>query len=152
MFKAISIEKSPDNQIKAEVKMLNNNVLPDNDTIVQVEYSTLNYKDCLAICNKSPVVRNFPMIPGIDFAGRIMSTTSKNFSEGDSVLLNGWGYGEASWGGLAEIVSVDSKHLLKIPCNMTSIEAMSFGTAGYTAMLAVLEIEKRNFNKNSQSN
>ncbi|MBF96459.1 MAG: Acrylyl-CoA reductase AcuI [Alphaproteobacteria bacterium MarineAlpha9_Bin4] len=148
MFKAIIIDKKENNEVVAKLVNLNDDDLPANDVIIEVEYSTLNYKDCLAISNKSPVVRQFPMIPGIDLAGKVINSDVKNFQIGDKVLLNGWGYGEVKWGGLSEHASINSKHLIKIPEKLSSLEAMSIGTAGYTAMLAILEIENKNIDKN----
>ncbi|TBR44826.1 oxidoreductase [Marinomonas agarivorans] len=117
--------------------------LPDNDVLVNVDYSTLNYKDALAITGSSPVVRQFPMIPGIDLAGKVVSCKSGRFKKGDNVLLNGWGVGEQHWGGLAQYASVKEEWLVPLPTAFSSKQAMSLGTAGYTAMLCVQALEKQ---------
>lgn len=118
--------------------------LMDGDVTVRVTHSTINYKDGLAITAKSPVVRRFPMVPGIDFAGEVIASDSDEFKPGDPVLLNGWGVGEVHWGGLAEVARVRSDWLVPRPAGLTAPEAMAIGTAGYTAMLCVLALERHN--------
>ncbi len=115
--------------------------LMDGDVTVQVEWSTVNYKDGLAVTGKSPVVRKFPLVPGIDFAGTVIASTNPAFSVGDSVLLNGWGVGEVHSGGFAGHARVKGDWLLKRPDGLDARSAMAIGTAGYTAMLAVMAIE-----------
>lgn len=115
--------------------------LPNGDVKVDVEYSTLNYKDSLAITGASPVVRRFPMVPGIDFSGRVVESESDEFAAGDRVVLNGWGVGETHWGGYAEQARVESGWLVPLPSAFTTRQAMAIGTAGYTAMLSVLALE-----------
>jgi acrylyl-CoA reductase (NADPH) len=115
--------------------------LPNGDVTVDVEYSTLNYKDSLAITGASPVVRRFPMVPGIDFSGRVVESESEEFAAGDRVVLNGWGVGETHWGGYAEQARVESGWLVPLPPAFTTRQAMAIGTAGYTAMLSVLALE-----------
>jgi len=115
--------------------------LPNGDVTVDVEYSTLNYKDSLAITGASPVVRRFPMVPGIDFSGRVVESESEEFAAGDRVVLNGWGVGETHWGGYAEQARVESGWLVPLPSAFTTRQAMAIGTAGYTAMLSVLALE-----------
>lgn len=110
--------------------------------LVDVEYSTLNYKDGLAITGKGPIVRSFPMVPGIDFAGVVKSSSNSSFAAGDRVVLNGWGVGEQHWGGLAQQARVKGDWLIKLPAAMPSRRAMIIGTAGYTAMLCVMALEK----------
>src|SRR5438105_3044455 len=113
----------------------------DGDVTVGVEWSTLNYKDGLAITGKAPVVRRFPMIPGIDFAGVVESSSHPDWKAGDRVILNGWGCGETHLGGYAEKARVKGDWLVRLPEGMTGREAMAIGTAGYTAMLALLALE-----------
>jgi acrylyl-CoA reductase (NADPH) len=116
--------------------------LPEGDVTVCIEYTTLNYKDSLAITGASPVVRSFPMIPGIDFAGIVEASSSGDYSPGDRVVLNGWGVGELHWGGFAEKARVRSEWLVPLPAGLTTRQAMAIGTAGYTAMLCALRLEQ----------
>ncbi|WP_421621991.1 MDR family oxidoreductase [Alkalilimnicola ehrlichii] len=141
MFKAILIEKGDDGQ-RVGIQTLDEAQLPEGDVTVKVECSTLNYKDGLAITGKGPVVKTFPMVPGIDFAGTVESSSSDNYKPGDAVLLNGWGVGEKHWGGLAEKARVDSRWLIPLPKAFNARQAMAIGTAGYTAMLSVMALER----------
>lgn len=141
MFKGILIEKD-DSGYRAALKDLDNTVLMDGDTLINVAYSTLNYKDALAITGKSPVVRKFPMIPGIDLAGTVVSCTSGKFKPGDEVLLNGFGVGETHCGGLAQKAQLNSDWLIALPKGLSAKQAMAIGTAGYTAMLCVMALQK----------
>lgn len=141
MFKGILITKD-DAGYRAEVQQIDEAVLPDGDVTVRVEWSTLNYKDGLAITGKSPVVRRFPMIPGIDFAGTVTQSSHPDWQAGDKVILNGWGVGETHCGGLAEVARVKGDWLVPLPKAFTTRQAMAIGTAGYTAMLCVLALEK----------
>lgn len=141
MFKAILINKD-DAGYRAALQTIDETVLPAGDVTVQVEWSTLNYKDALAITGTSPVVRRFPMVPGIDFAGTVLTSTHAAWRAGDKVILNGWGVGETHCGGLAEVARVKGEWLLALPSNFTTRQAMAIGTAGYTAMLCVLALEK----------
>ncbi|MGM1052892.1 MAG: MDR family oxidoreductase [Pseudomonadota bacterium] len=140
MFKAILIEKQDDAQ-RVAIQTLEDAQLPEGDVTVKVDCSTLNYKDALAITGKGPVVRKFPMVPGIDLAGTVETSTSDEFKPGDSVLLNGWGVGEGHWGGLAEKARLESRWLIPLPAAFSARQAMAIGTAGYTAMLAVMALE-----------
>ncbi|MCA1769455.1 MAG: oxidoreductase [Halomonas sp.] len=140
MFKAILIEKQ-DNAQRVGIQTLEESQLPEGDVTVKVDCSTLNYKDALAITGKGPVVRKFPMVPGIDLAGTVETSTSDEFKPGDSVLLNGWGVGEGHWGGLAEKARLESRWLIPLPSAFSARQAMAIGTAGYTAMLAVMALE-----------
>ncbi|MBE0489224.1 MAG: oxidoreductase [Halomonas sp.] len=140
MFKAILIEKQ-DGEQRVGLQTLDDAQLPEGDVTVRVECSTLNYKDALAITGKGPVVRQFPMVPGIDLAGTVEASSSDEFQPGDSVLLNGWGVGETHWGGLAEKARLKSDWLIPLPSAFSSRQAMAIGTAGYTAMLAVMALE-----------
>jgi len=141
MFKGILISKD-DGGYQARLQDIDEAVLPDGDVTVRVEWSTLNYKDGLAITGKSPVVRRFPMIPGIDFAGTVSESTNPAWQAGDKVVLNGWGVGETHCGGLAEVARVRGEWLVPLPAAFTARQAMAIGTAGYTAMLCVLALER----------
>jgi acrylyl-CoA reductase (NADPH) len=141
MFKAIVINKD-DKGYRAELGQLEESELPAGDVRVRVHYSTLNYKDGLAITGKGPVVRGFPMVPGIDFAGEVLESTSPEFKVGDAVLLNGWGVGEGHWGGLAQQARVKAEWLIPLPKGFTAKQALAIGTAGYTAMLCVMALQK----------
>jgi acrylyl-CoA reductase (NADPH) len=141
MFKAIVINKD-DKGYRAELGQLEESALPAGDVRVRVHYSTLNYKDGLAITGKGPVVRSFPMVPGIDFAGEVLESTSPEFKVGDTVLLNGWGVGEGHWGGLAQQARVKADWLIPLPKGFTPKQALAIGTAGYTAMLCVMALQK----------
>ena len=141
MFKAIVINKD-DKGYRAELGQLEESALPAGDVRVRVHYSTLNYKDGLAITGKGPVVRSFPMVPGIDFAGEVLESTSPEFNVGDAVLLNGWGVGEGHWGGLAQQARVKADWLIPLPKGFTAKQALAIGTAGYTAMLCVMALQK----------
>lgn len=140
MFKGILITKG-DAGYKAELQNIEDSVLPDGDVRVEVEWSTLNYKDGLAITGQSPVVRRFPMIPGIDFAGTVLQSSNSAWKVGDKVVLNGWGVGETHCGGLAQVARVKGEWLVPLPQAFTTRQAMAIGTAGYTAMLCVLALE-----------
>jgi acrylyl-CoA reductase (NADPH) len=141
MFKAIVINKD-DKGYRAELGQLEESALPAGDVRVRVHYSTLNYKDGLAITGKGPVVRSFPMVPGIDFAGEVLESTSPEFKVGDAVLLNGWGVGEGHWGGLAQQARVKADWLIPLPKGFTAKQALAIGTAGYTAMLCVMALQR----------
>jgi acrylyl-CoA reductase (NADPH) len=141
MFSGILIEKD-DAGYRASLQEIDESVLPEGDVDVEVLYSTLNYKDALAITGKGAVVREFPMIPGIDLVGKIKSCSSGKFSPGDLVLLNGFGVGETHCGGLAQRAKLNSDWLIPLPNAFTPQQAMAIGTAGYTAMLCVLALEK----------
>ena len=144
-MKAILIEKS-DNAQHAAVADVDRARLPaaeaGGEVGVRIDYSTINYKDGLAISGKVPVVRTFPMVPGIDFAGVVEDSTDPAWKPGDRVILNGWGVGEGHWGGLAQHARVRGRWLVRAPANITSRHAMAIGTAGYTAMLAVMALER----------
>ena len=144
-FRALMIEKEEDTQTVKMVDIEDNDLMEGN-VLVNVTHSTLNYKDGLAITGASPVVRSFPMIPGIDFSGIVLSSEDNKFSEGDRVVLNGYGLSESHFGGYSERARVKSEHLLKLPENISNKQAMAIGTAGYTAMLCVLAIEGHGIN------
>lgn len=140
-FNAVVIEKT-DGGTKAALTDFDEANLMDGDVTVRVEYSTLNYKDGLAITGKGPVVRRFPMIAGIDFAGTVESSTHSAWKPGDKVVLNGWGCGETHLGAYAEKTRVKGDWLVPLPKSMSAREAMAIGTAGFTAMLAVMALER----------
>ena len=135
MFKAIQVNK--DDQYTAALVEIDESDLPAGEVLVKVDYSTLNYKDGLAITGKAPVVRSFPLVPGIDLAGVVVSSDDERFAEGDQVVLNGFGVGEAHWGGLAQYARLKADWLLHLPEPLSTKDAMAIGTAGYTAMLCV---------------
>lgn len=141
MFKGILIEKD-DSGYRSAIKDIDESQLPDGDVTVRVSYSTLNYKDGLAITGKGPVVRKFPMVPGIDLVGVVEESSHPDHKVGDSVVLNGWGVGEGHWGGLAQKARLNGNWLVPLPASFTPQQAMSIGTAGYTAMLCVIALER----------
>src|SRR5204863_1420151 len=116
--------------------------LMDGDVLIKVSHSTINYKDGLALTGKAPVIRRWPMIPGIDFTGTVVSSTHSSFKAGDAVILNGWGCGETHLGAYAQVARVKGDWLVPLPKTMSAREAMAVGTAGYTAMLAVMALER----------
>jgi len=141
MFRALLLDKEP--HFQAAIQSVDESRLPAADVHVQVTYSTLNYKDGLAITNKSPVVRNWPMVAGIDGAGTVMSSSHPNWKAGDAFVHNGWGVGETHWGCLAEQAKLKGDWLVKLPSDFTARQAMAIGTAGYTAMLCVMSLEQQ---------
>ena len=141
MFKSLQLSKS-DSGFLARVVDTDESQLPTGDVLAQVEYSSLNYKDGLAITNTGPVVRTWPMVAGIDGAGTVLESTHAGWKAGDKFVHNGWGLGEARWGLLAERARLQGDWLVKLPAAFTTRQAMAIGTAGYTAMLCVLALEK----------
>ena len=139
MFKALLLENTAG--FKASVTQVDEARLPPGDVTVAVAYSTLNFKDGLAITNKSPVVRQWPMVAGIDGAGTVLESNHPNWHAGDAFVHNGWGVGETHWGCLAEKARLNGDWLVKLPRAFTARQAMAIGTAGYTAMLCVLALE-----------
>ena len=148
MFSAISIAKA-DAGYQATLRELDDSELPDGDVTVRVSYSGLNYKDALAITGKAPVVRRFPMVPGIDLAGVVEHSDSPSYAPGDRVLVNGWGIGETHWGGLAQRARVSADWLVPVPDAISERQAMSIGTAGYTAMLSLMTLESHGLTTDS---
>jgi acrylyl-CoA reductase (NADPH) len=142
MFRAILIEKAPNGAQSVRVSELDEGELPEGDVTVRVSYSTLNYKDALAITGKGPVVRAFPIVPGIDFAGTVEHSTHEDFQVGDAVIGNGFGLGEKTWGGLAERARVKGQCLTPLPDGLSARDAMAIGTGGFTAMLSVEALER----------
>ena len=140
-FKAIVVEKADKGQTVSLTEFDEANLM-DGDVTVRVDWSTINYKDGLAITGKAPVVRRFPMIPGIDFAGEVEASSHPDWKPGDKVILNGWGTGETHLGGYGEKSRVKGQWLVRLPATMSPRDAMAIGTAGYTAMLAVMALER----------
>ncbi|MCX7283210.1 MAG: oxidoreductase [Novosphingobium sp.] len=136
MFNAIVIDKDESGQSVA-LKQLDDAQLPEGDVVIDVAFSTLNFKDGLAITGSSPVVRKFPMVPGIDLAGTVRSSDHADWKPGDKVVLNGWGVGETHWGGLSQVAKLKGDWLVPLPAAFTERQAMGIGTAGYTAALCV---------------
>ncbi len=147
-IKAIVIDKQDDNY-SANLSSINSDDLPNENVLIDVLYSTLNYKDGLAITGKGPVVRSFPMVPGIDLVGTVTNSDSEEFKAGDKVILNGFGVGEKHWGGLAQKAALSSDWLISLPANLSAKQAMQIGTAGYTAMLSVIALEKQGITPDS---
>jgi len=141
MFKAILVE-SEDSNYQARLTEMEDSQLPEGDVTVEVAYSTLNFKDALAITGQSPVVRRFPMVPGIDLAGTVASSAHPAYKAGDKVLLNGWGVGESHWGGLAQKARLNGDWLIPLPATLDERQCMAIGTAGYTAMLCLMALER----------
>jgi acrylyl-CoA reductase (NADPH) len=142
MFKAILLTQTADRKTIATYGDLDEAQLPDRDVAVDVEYSTLNYKDALAITGRGPVVRSWPLVPGIDLAGVVSASRSADWQVGDRVVVTGWGMGENHWGGLSQKARVDAGWLLKIPAPFTTRSAMAVATAGFTAALCVSALQR----------
>ncbi len=141
-FSALLITRDEDKHQSVDRVELTADDLMEGDTLVRVSHSTVNYKDGLAITGRSPVVRHWPMIPGIDLAGEIVETTHADFAAGDSVILNGWGLGEVHYGAYAGLARVRGDWLIRRPDALSPAQCMSIGTAGYTAMLCLLALER----------
>ena len=141
MFKGILIEKD-DLGYRAGLREIDEADLPPGNVVVRVHYSTLNYKDALAITGKGAVVRHFPMVPGIDLVGAVEESSHADYHVGNMVILTGWGVGETHWGGLAERARLNGDWLVPLPATITACQAMAIGTAGFTAMLCILALER----------
>ena len=141
MFRALIVEKEEQGQTSAEVRQIEEDRLPEGNVTVAVEYSTVNYKDGLCIGPGGGLVRNYPHVPGIDFAGTVESSEDDRYKPGDKVVLTGWRVGEVHWGGYAEKARVNADWLVPLPDGLTTRQAMAVGTAGFTAMLAVMALE-----------
>ncbi|WP_025898189.1 acrylyl-CoA reductase (NADPH) [Sneathiella glossodoripedis] len=146
-MKAILITNDNDTY-NAQLTEVAEDQLPEGDVTVSIDYSTLNYKDGLAITGKSPVVRKFPMVPGVDFAGTVEQSAHPDYKPGDKVVLNGWGVGEVHWGGLAQKARLKGDWLVPLPDRFDSRQAMAIGTAGYTSMLCVMALENQGVTPN----
>lgn len=142
MFQAILIEKDGE-RATPRLAELDKTALPEGDVTVRVSHSTLNYKDGLAITGKGPIIRSFPMVPGVDFAGVVEESSNSRFKAGDAVVLNGFGVGESHWGGLSGYARVKGDWLVPLPEGLSAQRAMALGTAGYTAMLCVMALERQ---------
>ena len=140
MFKALMLEKD-ESGFRAGVRSVDESALPEGDVRAEVSHSTLNFKDGLAITNRSPVVRAWPMVAGIDGAGTVLEASHADWKAGDRFIHNGWGLGETRWGCLAQRASLKGDWLVRLPAAFTTRQAMAIGTAGYTAMLCVLALE-----------
>jgi len=136
MFKALILNQQ-DKKTTAEICQIDESQLPEGEVLIDVDYSSLNYKDGLAITGKGRIVRQFPMVPGIDLAGQVVESKDARYQAGDQVVLTGWGVGEGHWGGMAEKASLQADWLVPLPQGMTSKQTMMIGTAGLTAMLCV---------------
>ena len=147
-MQALILEQN-EGQTCAEVKTIATSALPEGNVIVDIDYSGLNYKDALAITGKGKIIRKFPMIPGIDFAGTVHSSEDSRFHVGQSVLLTGWGVGENHWGGLAQQARVNADWLVSMPEGLDARKAMIIGTAGFTAMLCIMALEEAGVNPQS---
>ncbi|MCB1405395.1 MAG: oxidoreductase [Rhodobacteraceae bacterium] len=141
MFKALLVEKSDSGETHASVQTLDDDRLPQGNVTVAVEYSTLNYKDGLCLSSGGGLVRTYPHVPGIDFAGTVESSADPRYRAGDKVVLTGWRVGEVHWGGYATKARVNADWLVPLPDGLTTRQAMAVGTAGFTAMLAVMALE-----------
>jgi acrylyl-CoA reductase (NADPH) len=142
MFKAILLSQTDDKKTRAELLDLDEARLPDRDVTVDVEYSSLNYKDALAITGRGAIVRSWPMVPGIDLAGTVSASRSPDWKAGDKVVVTGWGLGENHWGGLARKARLDAGWLLRIPAPFDARSAMTIATAGFTAALCVMALQR----------
>lgn len=140
-FKALILNER-DGQVTAEIEQIGRERLPEGDVLVRVAYSGLNYKDGLALTGKNKVVRFYPMVPGIDFAGTVEESSSPQFKPGDQVVLTGWGVGERHWGGYAQFARVKGDWLVPLHADIDLKQAMAIGTAGVTAMLAIISLEE----------
>jgi acrylyl-CoA reductase (NADPH) len=147
-FTGLLLENA-DSRFCARVASLDETGLPPGEVLIRISHSTLNYKDTLAIQNRGPIVRSFPMVAGIDLAGVVESSTDARWCPGDAVLVNGWGLGENRWGGLAQLCRVPGDFPMRLPEGMTAATAMSIGTAGYTAMLCVNALERAGLHSGS---
>src|SRR5260221_3606456 len=142
VFKALYLTKGEGSEFSARVAQVDEKDLPEGDVTLRVEYSTINYKDALAIANASPIVRKWPMVAGIDGAGTVEESRHPLWQAGDRVILNGWGVGESHWGCIAQRARLKGDWLVRLPAGMTTRQAMAIGTAGYTAALSVMELER----------
>lgn len=149
MFKALQVNRGDDKSITAGIVELDDADLPEGDVTVKVDYSALNYKDGLVLNGLGGLVRNYPHVPGIDFAGVVESSSHADYKTGDNVVLTGWRVGEAHWGGYAQKARVNGDWLVPLPKGLTSRQAMAIGTAGFSAMLGVMTLEAAGINKDS---
>ncbi|MDQ8179755.1 MDR family oxidoreductase [Pelagicoccus sp. SDUM812005] len=148
MFKGILIDKTGDKQSVRQTQ-LDEADLPEGDVLVEVAWTTLNYKDALALTGKSPIIRKFPMVPGIDFSGTVLESKNGSFKPGDHVIMTGWGMGEKHWGGMAQKARVNGEWLVSLPDQLNLRQAMCIGTAGFTAMLCIMALESHGITPDS---
>ena len=141
-FKALMLTQDDAGKTVAGIRRLGDADLPEGDVLVAVDYSSLNYKDGLAITGKGKIVRTWPMVPGVDLAGTVLQSDSSDYAAGDKVVLTGWSVGEKYWGGYSQRQRVQSKWLVPLPEGLDSQRAMAIGTAGFTAMLCVMTLEE----------
>ncbi len=139
-FKALVVSKDND-KVEHQIRQLSVDDLPEGDVLVAVKYSSLNYKDCLAVKGQGKIVRNYPIVPGVDLTGEVVSSDSPDFQPGDEVLLTGWGVGERYWGGYTQKARLKSEWLIPLPEGLSGLKAMAIGSAGLTAMLCVMALE-----------
>ena len=139
-FKALLLTRQS-GVIKPRISQLSIDDLPEGDVLVAVKYSSLNYKDCLAVAGRGDIVRQYPMVPGVDLTGEVLSSDSPDYQPGDEVLLTGWGVGERYWGGLTQRARLKSEWLVPLPEGLGALQAMAIGSAGLTAMLCVMALE-----------
>jgi acrylyl-CoA reductase (NADPH) len=149
-FQALVIDQQGDG-VTPSLRTLERDALPAGDVLVSVTYSSLNYKDGLAITNTAKIVRSFPMVPGVDLAGTVLESQHAGFQPGDEVVLTGWGIGERHWGGMAQLARVNGDWLVHLPAGLSLQQAMALGTAGFTAMLCVMALEDRSLAPGSGS-
>ncbi len=140
-FRALVVEQNAD-AVNAVLQELPVTALPQGDVLISVAYSSLNYKDALAVTNRGKIIRTFPFVPGVDLAGTVVESQSESYKAGDQVLLTGWGMGERHWGGYAHLARVKSEWLVPLPEGLSLLDAMGIGTAGFTAMLCVMALEE----------
>jgi acrylyl-CoA reductase (NADPH) len=150
-FKALVVDKNEEGKTSAAVKEIDENQLPDGNVTVAVEYSTLNYKDGLCVGPGGGLVKDYPHVPGIDFAGTVDESSDEWYKPGDKVVLTGWRVGEVWWGGYAQKASVKGEWLVPLPDGLTTRDAMAVGTAGFTAMLAVMALEDHGLKPDERS-
>ncbi len=148
MFDALILNQE-DKKTIATIEQIDESQLPEGDVLIDVDYTSLNYKDGLAITGKGKIIRNFPMVPGIDLAGTVISSENDNYKEGDKVILTGWGVGEYHWGGMSQQARLKADWLVPLPSGLDSKKAMMIGTAGFTAMLCVQALIDANITKDS---
>lgn len=140
-FNALVVEKAEDGAISQSVQSIEADQLPEGEVLVDVEYSTLNYKDGLCLTGNGGLVRNYPHVPGIDYAGTVSESSDSRYKAGDKVVLTGWRVGEVSWGGYAQKARAKADTLVPLPNGLTTKHAMAVGTAGFTSMLSVMALE-----------
>src|ERR1700681_4700445 len=140
-FKGVLITQQ-DGKFHAAIQEIPREQLPPGEVLIRVAYSSLNYKDGLAVTGRPGVIRTFPMVPGVDFAGTVEESSSPDFKPGDQVVVTGCGTSETMWGGYAQLARLNAEHIVPLPKGMTLVQAMGIGTAGFTAMQSLLALEK----------